>query len=110
MAKLLEKVKMQMIMAIARRVPACREIAPLISQACERKLTWRESWQLRLHLFTCRMCTRYMQQLGFLRDTVKLQTQATEQETSHATSPRLSDAARTRLAEVLKKDAGAHSK
>lgn len=87
---------MRAVFWLARRLPACRELAPLMSQSLERPLSWRESVTLKLHLFTCSLCTRYMEQLGFLRETVQLQTAQTQD-----SGPKLSEEARARLQRAL---------
>ena len=98
MANLWHNLKLRFIQALARRLPPCREIVPLISQAQDRPLAWRERLQMRLHLFTCRFCTRYLLQLNVLRDTVR--TSAQNAPDSDA-APRLSQTARARLAQSL---------
>jgi hypothetical protein len=91
-----EKLKMRAVFWLARRLPACRELAPLMSQSLERPLSWRKSVTLKLHLLTCALCTRYMEQLGFLRETVQLKTKQNEDN-----GPKLSAEAHTRLQRAL---------
>jgi hypothetical protein len=47
-------------------MPSCKDIAELASQRLERSLTWRERLAMRLHLFICKACPRYVEQLEFL--------------------------------------------
>jgi hypothetical protein len=46
----------------------CREATRLISQAMERKLTWRESIQLKLHLAVCELCQMFAKQIRGLHE------------------------------------------
>jgi hypothetical protein len=91
-----EKLKMRAVFWLARRLPACRELAPLMSQSLERPLSWRESVTLKLHFLTCSLCARYMEQLGFLREAVQLKTKQNEDN-----GPKLPDEARARLQRAL---------
>ncbi len=45
----------------------CKEVAQLASESLDRSLTLYERLTLRLHLFRCDMCTRYVRQLKFLQ-------------------------------------------
>jgi hypothetical protein len=53
---------------LARRLPTCKELAPVMSQSLERRLTLREHFKLKLHLLICVWCVWYLEQLHFLRD------------------------------------------
>ncbi|HEX5133370.1 MAG TPA: zf-HC2 domain-containing protein [Candidatus Krumholzibacteria bacterium] len=44
----------------------CKEIARLLSEAQDRKLSWRERIGLRMHVAMCRMCQIYSHQLATL--------------------------------------------
>lgn len=52
-------------------MPDCNEASRLTSFGQDRKLTWRESLGLRLHLFMCSMCRQYVRQLEILRGALK---------------------------------------
>lgn len=45
----------------------CREATRLMSHAMDRKLTWGESIQLKLHLSVCDACERFGRQILSLR-------------------------------------------
>jgi hypothetical protein len=49
----------------------CRQAARLMSDAQDRPLSLRDSLKLRLHLHWCVACTRYQQQVGFLRKALR---------------------------------------
>jgi hypothetical protein len=55
---------------LSRRLPDCREMTPTIGESLDRKLGWWEDLMMKLHLFTCDRCGRYLQQLGFLKKTL----------------------------------------
>ena len=45
----------------------CKEVTQLVLEKHERRLSWRERLGLRLHLLICDACTRFEQQMRFLR-------------------------------------------
>jgi hypothetical protein len=42
---------------------SCKEITQLISDSLERKLTWSEATELRLHKWVCVYCRRFQQNI-----------------------------------------------
>lgn len=44
----------------------CHDATFLMSQACDRELTFSERMKLRLHIGLCRGCARFERQLPFL--------------------------------------------
>ena len=56
---------------LSRRLPDCKEVTPTIGESLDRKLSWSERLVMKLHLFTCDRCGRYLQQLGFLNKTLR---------------------------------------
>ena len=62
------KLKWQLILFLARRLPDCKTITPTLSESIDRKLTLKERIITRLHLFTCEACVRYVQQVRLLHD------------------------------------------
>ncbi len=63
-----KKIQQRLGYALARRLPPCEEVAPVLSASLDRKLTLRERVVTRLHLLICAGCRRYFQQLLFLRE------------------------------------------
>jgi hypothetical protein len=49
----------------------CQQASQMISQSLDRRLTWRERFNLRLHLLICTYCSRFSQQLITLRSAFK---------------------------------------
>ena len=45
----------------------CKEVSQLASESLDRRLSLFEGLILRLHLFQCDMCSRYVRQLKFLQ-------------------------------------------
>ncbi len=64
------KLKWQLILLLARRLPDCKTITPTLSESIDRKLTLKERIIVRLHLFTCEACDRYLEQIRLLHDMV----------------------------------------
>ncbi len=48
-------------------VTSCKQAARLISISVERRLTMREFVSMRVHLWMCKTCTRYRNQIKALR-------------------------------------------
>jgi Putative zinc-finger len=45
----------------------CKEVTRLVSESLDRKLPIHQRAGIRVHLFMCKFCSRYQQQLMFLR-------------------------------------------
>jgi predicted anti-sigma-YlaC factor YlaD len=45
----------------------CKHNTELLSQSCDRPLTWREKVATRLHLMMCHGCRNFAKQLAFIR-------------------------------------------
>jgi hypothetical protein len=50
----------------------CRNAARLTSESQDRRLTWRERFQLSFHLGLCEMCRCYGRQLSQIRTLLRL--------------------------------------
>jgi len=93
-----QRLKWQAILLLARRLPPCKVLLPLVSEARERPLTMREKITLKLHLFTCEACRRYVAQVEKISELVKPK----DEETSTAEpTEKLSDDARNRIKAAL---------
>lgn len=91
-----QKLHWQLIILLARRLPPCDLIVPVISEAHERPLTLREKTVLKLHLFTCEACRRYVRQVERMSEMVK-----PKDETVVKGSDKLSSEARNRIKAAL---------
>ncbi len=95
-----EKLKMEATFWLARRLPPCKELLPVISQSLERRWTLRERIIMRLHFLYCEYCLRYLKQLHFMRDAARLGADKIEGTTTHS-APDLSEEASARLKRAL---------
>lgn len=94
------KLKDKMIRWLALRLPACKDVTRMASEAMERKLPLRQRLDMKLHLLICTLCMRYVKQLQFMRDAV--QQHAAQIETGATPPAVLSDGARERMKQRLK--------
>lgn len=47
---------------------SCHEVSRLVSESLDRKLPFRQRLGVRLHLMMCRLCSRFLKQMKFLRE------------------------------------------
>jgi hypothetical protein len=76
---------------------SCRDVSQLVSESLDRKLSFRQRMQVRLHLLMCRLCSRFRRQTLFLRDAGR---RLAVEETDDTLSPE----ARERIKQLLKSD------
>ena len=85
---------------LLRRLPTCRQTVMVISQSLERPLSLRERVKMKLHLWVCIWCVRYLEQLQLMRDTLRARgARLPEDEETSAAS--LSAEARERMKRAL---------
>lgn len=51
---------------------SCKETCELLSQQADRKLTWQERLQLKMHLGMCYGCRRYAKQISAIETCMAL--------------------------------------
>lgn len=56
---------------LLRRLPACDQLTPVMSDSLDRALPLHGRLILKLHLFVCMRCTRYLKQLKLMRATIR---------------------------------------
>ncbi|HEX8288867.1 MAG TPA: zf-HC2 domain-containing protein [Pyrinomonadaceae bacterium] len=95
---------MAFIFWLARRLPDCKTITPTLGESLDRKLSLREKIQMRLHLFTCDACARYLKQVKFLSNAVQAQNEKLIEEENPSIN--LSLATKERLKNALKSSTG----
>jgi predicted anti-sigma-YlaC factor YlaD len=100
-----EKLKWQLSLILARRLPACDVMTRLFSESLDRPVTAREKITMRLHLFTCEACRRYVAQIERMSELIKPQS---EEINLSDPSVKLSKEARDRIKAAL--EAAAHNK
>ncbi len=96
--QLRSKLKRQLILFLARRLPPCKLMTPLFSEARERPLSIREKITTKLHLFTCEACRRYVEQIEQMSEIFKPQR---EEKITDEPAVKLSGAARKRIRAAL---------
>jgi hypothetical protein len=74
-------------------------MAPVMSESLDRTLTFREQFNLKLHLSVCRWCVWYFRQLRLLRTTLGRKAETISDDAS--LTPTLSAEARDRIKRVL---------
>lgn len=90
------RLKWQLILFLARRLPDCKTITPTFSASIDRKLTFKERVVTRLHLFTCEACVRYLEQIRFVHKFIHDRAPVLDQ-----TNTSLNEAARERMKALL---------
>jgi hypothetical protein len=97
--KLYQKTKVALRLWLLRRLPSCGELAPVMSESMERRLTLRERVTLKLHLIVCRWCVWYFRQLHSTRATLRRKAATISEDEPSKTQ--LSHAARERIKRAL---------
>jgi len=49
----------------------CKQASQIISQSLDNPLSWSDRTKLKFHLFLCKACNRFRQQLRLLGDAIK---------------------------------------
>ena len=84
---------------LLRRLPTCRQTVYVASQSLERPLSLGERLKLKVHLWVCIWCVRYLEQLQLMRDTLRARgSKLSDDEASDAS---LSAEARERMKRAL---------
>lgn len=99
--KIYDKLKMGATFWLARRLPPCAELLPIMSQSLEREWTLKEKVVMQLHFLYCEYCLRYLKQLRFMREAARLGADKIYSAATPAT-PALPDEAAARLKRALK--------
>lgn len=105
MEKISQKLQRQLKMFLARTTPSCKAMTPLFSESLECPLTLREKISMKLHLFACVYCRRYVAQIELISRLLKLKP---AQEIVVAPDEKLSEDARRRIKTAL--EIAAHKK
>ena len=95
-----EKLRWRLIFFLARRLPDCKTITPTLGEMNDRDLSFRERIVVRLHLFTCEACRRYVEQIKFLHEALFERERLTEA-AAEASGTALSDDAKERIRRAL---------
>lgn len=95
----IQNLKQAYIFWLARRLPTCEQLLPLMSQAMDRKLSLRERFVLNLHNSFCEWCLRYAKQIRLIREVMQRQSSTADVEGSAEVA--LSNDARERMKRML---------
>ena len=86
---------------LLRRLPTCKQMAPVMSESLERPLRLRERAMLKLHLWVCVWCVWYLENLRTMREALRARG-AREAEADEVDSAvKLSEEARERIRRAL---------
>jgi len=78
---------------------SCKEVSKLTSKAMDSRLTFGERLAVRIHLFYCRGCARFREQVQFLRRAARRSSDTTATE-----NIQLPDTARERIRTALRRE------
>jgi hypothetical protein len=56
----------------------CKKVTYLVSESLDRQLPFHQRMGVRIHFMICKFCTRYQEQLLFLRKTAHLYSESSE--------------------------------
>jgi hypothetical protein len=88
---------------LLRRLPTCKQMAPVMSESLERPLRLRERVTLKLHLWVCVWCVWYLENLRTMRSALRARA-AHEKEAAADdldSAVKLSEEARERIRRAL---------
>jgi hypothetical protein len=87
---------------LLRRLPTCKQMAPVMSESLERPLTLRERLTLKLHLWVCVWCVWYLENLRTMRTALRTRGAREESDPDEVGSAvKLSEEARERIRRAL---------
>lgn len=86
---------------LLRRLPTCKQMAPLMSESLERPLTLRERATLKLHLWVCVWCVWYLEQLRTMRSALRARAAREDVADEVESAVKLSEEARERIRRAL---------
>lgn len=81
---------------------SCKEVTELASRRQDGALPLRTRVAMRLHLMVCKMCTRYVAQLGFIRRVMAVYREREEVGKREG----LSGDGRTKIREAIRRESG----
>lgn len=87
---------------LAARLPSCREVTRLGSDALDRSLPFGQRLAVRFHLLICVWCRRYLRQIVFLRRAVRSRPDTLTEGGPSLDSPGLSPEARERIRRAVR--------
>ena len=97
---LLESIKLTIIHWLARRLPDCKTITPKLGESLDHELDLRTRLIMKLHMFTCGPCRKYLHQIEFIKKAVHAADERLESEPDPRI--RLSEDAKIRIRHNLR--------
>ena len=97
--KVTDKMRLAGRRFLLRRLPPCDQLTPVMSDSLDRALPFHGRLILKLHLFVCMRCTRYLKQLKLMRAVIRARSAKLLSEESAANT--LSGEARERIKRAL---------
>lgn len=91
-------IKKTLTWLIWKTLSSCKDVTALISRSHETNLPWREKLTMKIHLWSCMACRRYLSQVEFMGKALKIQ----KDNLNGKTAPKLSSDAAERLKDALK--------
>ena len=85
---------------LLRRLPTCKQMAPVMSESLERPLSLRERLTLKLHLWVCVWCVWYLENLRTMREALRARGARAESDEVDS-AVKLSEEARERIRRAL---------
>lgn len=73
------KIKKVYVWVICKTLPTCKAVTELASRSLETKISWHEKLLMKLHLWSCIACNRYLSQLKFMKKVFAVQKDNLEQ-------------------------------
>jgi len=95
------KMRDEFVNWLARRLPTCKEVTRIASDAMEQNISLRRRIEFKLHLMICSWCMRYVQQLETMREVAHQHTARMETGAAPPAS-QLSGDARERMKQALR--------
>ena len=86
---------------LLRRLPTCKQMAPVMSESLERPLRFRERVTLKLHLWVCVWCVWYLENLRTMREALRARGAREEGADEVDSAVKLSEEARERIRRAL---------
>ena len=102
---LFQKIKWLFILWLARRLPDCKRMTRMLGESLDRETSFFEKIVMKLHLFTCEACERYLEQVAFIKEAMHAHGDR-EPEMSEYETVTLSDRSKQRIKAFLRSNSG----
>lgn len=83
---------------LSKFLPSCREVSRLVSESCERKLSWKERILIKSKRSICHYTDKYVDQVTLLHQTTQTKSEDLE---SNAPCPKLSEERKEKMKALL---------